>query len=106
VAYSGSTHPKTEEVMSAFAPTAQPRGEPPTIARRKPDDADDVTERLTNRLDESIPREQVRAHVTSGFAAFQDAVVREFVPLFVERRVRAELRAPDQPGFSRSSHRA
>jgi len=63
------------------------------IGRRKRDDVDDVTERLASRLDDSTPRAQLRAQVTQGFAAFQDAVVRDFVPVFVERRVRAALRA-------------
>lgn len=62
------------------------------MSKLKPrDDVEDVTERLSVRLNDATPREAVRARVQRHFAAFQSAAVRQFVPLLVERRVRAEL---------------
>jgi hypothetical protein len=51
-----------------------------------------VTDRVSDRLGGAIALDAVRAHVRRQFAAFHDVAVRQFVPIFVERRVRAELR--------------
>lgn len=55
------------------------------------DDVEDVTQRLSDRFNDAAPRDAVRTRVRRNFLAFQSAPVRDFVPLFVERRVRAEL---------------
>ena len=55
-------------------------------------DVEDVTDRVSNRVGGAIPLDAVRALVRRHFSAFRDATVRQFVPVFVERRVRAELR--------------
>lgn len=39
-----------------------------------------------------IPREQISAMVTATHATFESAKIRDFVPLFVERRVSLRLR--------------
>jgi hypothetical protein len=57
----------------------------------QPDEVEDVTDRLSDLLDDANPREAVRARVRRHFAGFQHAAVRDYVPLFVERGVRAEL---------------
>jgi hypothetical protein len=54
------------------------------------DDVEELTDRLSDRLDAS-PREAISARVRRQFDVFEDAAVRQFVPVFVERRVRAEL---------------
>ena len=53
---------------------------------------DELTDHLVGRVDAAIPRETVQARVRREFDAFADARVRQFVPVFVERRVRAGLR--------------
>ena len=55
-------------------------------------EVEDVTNRVSDRLDDSIPRETVRTRVREQFAAMQNAAIRQFVPVFVERRVRRALR--------------
>ena len=55
-------------------------------------DVEHVTDRVSNRLGGAIALDAVRAQVRRQFAAFHDVAVRQFVPIFVERRVRAELR--------------
>jgi len=52
---------------------------------------EDVTNRVSDRVDDSIPRDAVRTRVRQQFSAMQNAVITQFVPVFVERRVRAEL---------------
>ncbi|MGU3500505.1 three-helix bundle dimerization domain-containing protein [Mycobacterium sp. C31M] len=49
-----------------------------------------VIQRLTASFDE-IPAEQVSAAVDDALARFEQSPIREFVPLFVERRVRDQL---------------
>lgn len=56
-------------------------------------DVEQVTGRLSNRLGGAVPLDAVRAQVRRHFAAFRDVAVRQFVPVFVERRARAELRS-------------
>jgi hypothetical protein len=58
---------------------------------KRTDDVEDVTARLSDRFGDSALRAAVRARVLRNFSVFQNAAVRDFVPLFVERRVRAEL---------------
>ena len=71
---------------------------PPIPARSRPKDraeqggVDELTDHLVGRVDAAIPRQTVRARVRREFDAFADARVRQFVPVFVERRVRAGLR--------------
>ena len=55
-------------------------------------DVEDMTDRLADRLGDTNPRDALRTRVRRNFIAFHDATVRQFVPVFVERRVRAELR--------------
>ena len=59
---------------------------------RKPDGVDEITDHLADRLDHRIPRDALLTRVRRQFAALQEVPIREFVPLFVERRVRTELR--------------
>jgi hypothetical protein len=56
-------------------------------------DVEHISDRVSHRLGGAIPLDAVRALVRRHFAAFQDVTVRQFVPVFVERRVRAALRA-------------
>ena len=63
-----------------------------TVAVDQTNDVEDVTDRVSNRLGGAIPHDAVRARVRRNFSAFRDATVRQFVPVFVERRVRGELR--------------
>jgi hypothetical protein len=56
------------------------------------DDVDDVTDRVSHRVGDAIALDAVRARVRRHFSAFREATVRQFVPVFVERRVRRELR--------------
>ena len=51
---------------------------------------DQIVQRLTTRYAELSP-EQVAGAVQSAHARFEQCVIREFVPLLVERRARAEL---------------
>jgi hypothetical protein len=53
---------------------------------------DELTDHLIGRVDARIPRHTVRARVRREFESFAGARVRQFVPVFVERRVRAGLR--------------
>jgi hypothetical protein len=62
------------------------------IALDQTSDVEHVTDRVSNRLGAAIPLDAVRAQVRRHFAAFHDVAVRQFVPILVERRVRAELR--------------
>lgn len=57
----------------------------------KPDGVEEITDHLVDRLDNRVARETLRTRVRRQFAALQEAPIRDFVPLFVERRVRAEL---------------
>ena len=56
-------------------------------------DVEHISDRVSRRLGGAIPLDAVRAQVRRHFAAFQGVTVRQFVPVFVERRVRAALRA-------------
>ena len=56
-----------------------------------PDGVDEITDHLVGRVGNRVTRDALRIRVRRQFAAMQDAPIREFVPLFVERRVRAEL---------------
>jgi len=53
---------------------------------------DELTDHLVALVESEVPRQTVRARVRREFAAFDRARVRQFVPVFVERRVRAALR--------------
>ena len=55
-----------------------------------------VTTGLTNELHEPQLEAENRPVVESEFKRFDGVAVREFVPMFVERRIRAELRALEQ----------
>jgi len=52
-----------------------------------------VTARLAHELDTPQRETELRPAVESEFRRFDNARVREFVPVFVERRLRADLRA-------------
>ena len=54
-------------------------------------DVDDVAERISRRLGKSIPHATITDLVRQQFGSFEQVAVRQFVPVFVERRVRAEL---------------
>jgi hypothetical protein len=62
------------------------------LALNKPAGIEEITDRLVGRVDGRLPREALRTRVRRQFAALQEAPIRDFVPLFVERRVRTELR--------------
>jgi hypothetical protein len=66
-----------------------------TFAESSGDDRDIrlVTERLTDQLDQPEQHGEIRSAVESEFRRFERVRVREFVPVFVERRLRADLRA-------------
>ena len=51
---------------------------------------DQVVQRLTTRFAD-LPPEQVADTVQNAHARFEECPIREFVPLLVERRARAEL---------------
>lgn len=51
-----------------------------------------VVDRLADELDGSDGHDDIRPDVESEFRRFDNARVREFVPVFVERRMRANLR--------------
>jgi hypothetical protein len=57
----------------------------------KPDGIEEITDHLAGLVDATLPREALRSRVRRHFAAMKEVPIREFVPLFVERRVRAEL---------------
>ena len=59
----------------------------------KPAGGDEITDHLMSRLDHRVPRDALLTRVRSQFLAMQEIPIREFVPLFVERRVRAEMRS-------------
>jgi hypothetical protein len=52
-----------------------------------------IVDRLEQQFQDSIPEPELRGVARSQFAAFDRAPIREFVPVFVERRLRADLRA-------------
>jgi hypothetical protein len=52
-----------------------------------------ITARLAHELDEPQRETELRPAVESAFRRFDNAPIREFVPVFVERRLRADLRA-------------
>lgn len=52
-----------------------------------------VAARLADGLDRPEMHGEIRPSVEAEFRRFDSARVREFVPVFVERRVRADLRA-------------
>jgi len=52
-----------------------------------------VTARLVDELGQPQNESEIRPAVESEFRRFGHARIREFVPVFVERRLRAELRA-------------
>jgi len=58
----------------------------------KPDGIEEITDHVAGRVDANLSREALRSRVRRHFAAMKEAPIRDFVPLFVERRVRAELR--------------
>jgi len=58
----------------------------------KPAGVDEITDHLVGRLDHRVPRAALLTRVRRQFVAMQEVPIREFVPLFVERRVRAEMR--------------
>src|SRR6266540_934673 len=66
-----------------------------TLAESTDDDRDIrlVTARLADELNQPQKRGEIRPAVESEFRRFEHARVREFVPVVVERRLRADLRA-------------
>lgn len=53
-----------------------------------------MVEEVERRLADSyadIPAERINSIVQSAYAQFEHSRIRDFVPLFVERRARAEL---------------
>jgi hypothetical protein len=55
-------------------------------------DIEDVTNRLSDQLDDAVPRATISARVRRSFNTFRHARVAQFIPVFVERRVRNEFR--------------
>ena len=64
----------------------------PTLApdRDRAHDIDDVTDRLARRFG-TPSGDAFRVRVRRQFENLNDVTIRQFVPVFVERRVRAEL---------------
>ncbi len=52
----------------------------------------DTLERCSREFGASVGRQTVRAVVEGAYSRFDDAKVRDFVPLLVEREARRELR--------------
>jgi hypothetical protein len=52
-----------------------------------------VTTRLVEELEQPQNQGEIWSAVESEFKKFDDVPIREFVPVFVERRLRADLRA-------------
>lgn len=52
-----------------------------------------VTTRLVEELDQPQKEGEILSAVEAEFRKFDNARVREFVPVFVERRLRADMRA-------------
>jgi hypothetical protein len=61
----------------------------------------DVTRRLVSRFSPRLPASVVEETVRACAAHWQDATVKEFVPLFVERRSIEQLRRLSAEGLSR-----
>jgi hypothetical protein len=79
----------------------------PTLApdRNRAHDIDDVTDRLVRRFGTSSG-DAFRVRVCRQFENLNDVTIRQFVPVFVERRVRAELqRSANFRGSSESAER-
>ncbi|MCE7004245.1 hypothetical protein LWC34_15580 [Kibdelosporangium philippinense] len=55
---------------------------------------DQVEDRLINRYEKTVPPEQVRQTMRAEAHRFDDAPVKSFVPILVERAVRARLDRP------------
>ncbi len=66
-----------------------------TLAESTDDDGDIrlVTARLADELNQPQKQGEIRPAVESEYRRFEHARVREFVPVVVERRLRADLRA-------------
>ncbi len=52
-----------------------------------------VTTRLVEELEQPQKEGEISSAVESEFKKFDNVRIREFVPVFVERRLRADLRA-------------
>jgi len=76
---------------AADTDSTPPKGTVDMHTLSKPDGIEEVTDRLAGRLRGNFPRAALLTRVRRQFAALQEAPIRDFVPLFVERRVRAEL---------------
>lgn len=65
---------------------------------------DEVVERLVAAFPD-VTRETIIAHVRTGLNAYNSARIRDFLPVLVERRVAARLRAEARqaPGLARSA---
>ena len=50
-----------------------------------------VVQRLAEQTDGEVPSTVIEGHVRKGFETWSGAMVRDFVPIFVERRVSDEL---------------
>lgn len=70
------------------------RGEPGTAPMEEAARAQEISGRLAAEFTDVEPA-HIERLVTNGFGAFSDARVRDFVGVFVERRVRGELRRAD-----------
>lgn len=66
-------------------------------AERVDHEIDLVVTRLAEQFHDPLVEPALRAPVKSEFARFQHAPVQDFVPVFVERRLRTELRALATP---------
>jgi hypothetical protein len=66
-------------------------------AERVGHEIDLVVTRLAERFHDPRIEPDLRTPVQSEFARFEHAPVQDFVPVFVERRVRTELRALATP---------
>lgn len=61
------------------------------VTTRGPDEQiETVVRRLTSTL--GVPREEIESAVRAAFDGWNDARVRDFVPIFVERELRGRFR--------------
>ena len=65
--------------------------DPDAAADHESRELNEVVQRLRDRFPD-VPEEHVRSAVTKAHSEFEGNPIRDFVPVFVERTVRDELR--------------
>lgn len=59
---------------------------------------DELADRLHTRFP-AIPTDGIKHMVEEGYHQFDSSLVRDFIPVLVEREVTEQLRAPRQPSL-------